>query len=197
MNKHLCAPRALCEGTGRMAGISPLPHLAEVGELQGLPHGQVGDVLVQLVHQGDRARHVELAAAVPVVAHLALLAQMPRLVQPPCRPQQPQTSAYCSMQGILRPLSSQSTVLSFQPAPLPAWPCAGSPSAAAATATSDARHFRGEAIRGTADTRVLMKGKACQCTHVVHSRQFASPASICMKRDLPLRGGPIRSVRRP
>ena len=52
----------------------PWPHLAEVGKLQGLPHSEVGDVLVQLVHEGNRARHVELAPAVPVVAHLALLA---------------------------------------------------------------------------------------------------------------------------
>ena len=76
MSRSLCAPGALCGAQARQQA-SALAHLADMGKVQGLSHSQVGDVLVQLVHQGNRARHVELAAAVPVVAHHALLAQMP------------------------------------------------------------------------------------------------------------------------
>ena len=77
--------------------------LALVGEFEGLAHGQVGDVAVDLVHERDGARHRELPRGQPVVAHGPLDAQVLALLQPPCAARAEQAllsaggtgSAYC------------------------------------------------------------------------------------------------------
>ena len=162
-------------------------HLADVGEFQGLPHGEVGNVLVNLVHQGDCARHIELAPAVPVVPYLAPLAQVLRLVQPPCNKE----CTVCVRKRSLQDLICCSYSSCLRPAALRSQPAARIGVVTYSAAIMLRRYVQDQCSkRGSASGHLTdVQGLSCM--------PLASPASICMNRVFPLSGGPISRVRRP